>query len=86
MKNEHDDGPGEIPRCAGRVAVAHERTEMSRVRRGWVCSVCGETDADWPTRWQEFRAAWSIYRREKVRHAWFHALAFALSGPPTERS
>lgn len=41
------NGPSEIPHCAGRVAVAHERTAMRQVAAGWECPVCGETDADW---------------------------------------
>lgn len=40
------DRPGVVPSCAGRVAVAHDRTPMDRTTRGWVCGVCGESLAD----------------------------------------
>lgn len=39
------DGPGEIPRCAGRRANAHDRTPMLRVTDGWECPACGEEDS-----------------------------------------
>jgi hypothetical protein len=31
-----------VAHCAGRSAVAHERTQMLRVGSGWRCQVCGE--------------------------------------------
>ena len=38
--------PTEIPHCAGRLAVAHERTAMQQAGAEWVCSVCGEVARD----------------------------------------
>jgi ribosomal protein L37AE/L43A len=38
--------PGVVPHCAGRVAVAHDRTPMVKTESGWRCEVCGERQVD----------------------------------------
>lgn len=42
------DEPSETPRCAGRRAVAHERTPMRRSEVGWICPTCWEIAPDDP--------------------------------------
>lgn len=34
--------PTEWPHCAGRLAVAHDRTLMKPTADGWICPECGE--------------------------------------------